>query len=473
MYKIDLLSQSPNNLIFQNDYNKTLFGGLITLIYLIFALSIFSFYFARFWLNKPYEITSFIIEEKVLLREETQRKFDESEKYNPPLNLLFSLCDNHGNNISDRFMIYDAKTRKNIPRDTIIERRANDISIDILYKCINNEQNCEIDKKDNRIFYKLVLGHNTFDIDPQSDIPIKRSDHARWYEFTFNPDIKLIITGKWTIIRYENIKGFFDIFKNKTENDDIKEDDIYIGGKYQNFDKDILDDGLSAIYKNDTRYLMRFEISNVNMSNIILYEDYKRKKNSILDVLADVFSLWISLYNGFSFLITKLYSKNFDKYKIIENILLNQKEKHSKNKNQVNKIKEIKIKENLIEKEPVIESNDNLIINDDNYKENEDDNNDDFNFINKEEAKKRILPKRTFCDFICNTFYMEDCCNIKRQKVICACNNIILKYYSIENVLYNQIMIENLLQDYKWNNPELKNILSNDSFDDIKNNFIK
>ena len=172
-------------------------------------------------------------------------------------------------------------------------------------------------------------------------------------------------------------------------------------------------------------------------------------------------------------MVTKLYSKNFDKYKIIENILLNQKEKYSKNKNQVNKIKEIKIKENLIEKEPVIESNDNLIINDDNYKENEDDNNDDFNFINKEEAKKRILPKRTFCDFICNTFYMEDCCNIKRQKVICACNNIILKYYSIENVLYNQIMIENLLQDYKWNNPELKNILSNDSFVDIKNDFIK
>ena len=132
MYKIDLISQSPNNLIFQNDYNKTLLGGLITLIYLIIALSIFSFYFARFWLNKPYEITSFIIEEKVLLREETQRKFDKSEKYNPPLNLLFSLCDNHGNNISDRFMIYDAKTRKNIPRDTIIERRANDISIDIL-----------------------------------------------------------------------------------------------------------------------------------------------------------------------------------------------------------------------------------------------------------------------------------------------------------------------------------------------------
>ena len=473
MYKIDLLSQSPNNLIFQNDYNKTLFGGLITLIYLIIALSIFLFYGAQFWLNESYQITSFVSEEKVLLDKETERKFFQSEKYNPFLNLTFSLYDNYGYNLSDRFMIYDRKTKKNIPRDTAIDKRANDIQIDILYQCIDKRPNCEIDEKDSSsIYYILVLSYNSFFIDPQSGIPIKRSDYKQMYYFVFNRNIKLSITSKWTIIRYENIKGFFDIFKKKPENDAIKEDDIYIGGKYQNFDKDIIND-IYPKYKNDTRYLMGFEISNVNMTNIILYEDYKRRKNTPLDALANVFSLWISLYNGFSFLITKLYSKNFDKYKIIENILLNQKEKHSKNKNQVNKIKEIKIKENLIEKEPVIESNDNLIINDDNYKENEDDNNDDFNFINKEEAKKRILPKRTFCDFICNTFYMEDCCNIKRQKVICACNNIILKYYSIENVLYNQIMIENLLQDYKWNNPELKNILSNDSFDDIKNNFIK
>ena len=30
-------------------------------------------------------------------------------------------------------------------------------------------------------------------------------------------------------------------------------------------------------------------------------------------------------------------------------------------------------------------------------------------------------------------------------------------------------MFENLLQDYKWNNPDLKNILNNESFGYIKN----
>ena len=32
------------------------------------------------------------------------------------------------------------------------------------------------------------------------------------------------------------------------------------------------------------------------------------------------------------------------------------------------------------------------------------------------------------------------------------------KYYSIENLVYNQFMFENLLKDYKWNNPDLNSI---------------
>ena len=42
------------------------------------------------------------------------------------------------------------------------------------------------------------------------------------------------------------------------------------------------------------------------------------------------------------------------------------------------------------------------------------------------------------------------------------------KHYSVENILYNQIMIENLLRDYKWNNPELKNIFNNNSLHYLK-----
>ena len=38
----------------------------------------------------------------------------------------------------------------------------------------------------------------------------------------------------------------------------------------------------------------------------------------------------------------------------------------------------------------------------------------------------------------------------------------------MDNLIYNQMVFENLLKDYKWNNPELKNIINNTSFQFIE-----
>jgi len=40
-------------------------------------------------------------------------------------------------------------------------------------------------------------------------------------------------------------------------------------------------------------------------------------------------------------------------------------------------------------------------------------------------------------------------------------NNILYKYLSIDSLLYNQIKLENLFKDYKWNNPALNEIQNN------------
>ena len=56
------------------------------------------------------------------------------------------------------------------------------------------------------------------------------------------------------------------------------------------------------------------------------------------------------------------------------------------------------------------------------------------------------------------------------KKLITLSNKIIYKYYSIENILYNQIKFENLLNDYKWNNPKLKNVQNNKTIIEIRNN---
>ena len=46
---------------------------------------------------------------------------------------------------------------------------------------------------------------------------------------------------------------------------------------------------------------------------------------------------------------------------------------------------------------------------------------------------------------------------------------LISQYYSIDNILYNQIKFENLLIDYKWNNPDLNKLDNNELIIQLKN----
>ena len=47
--------------------------------------------------------------------------------------------------------------------------------------------------------------------------------------------------------------------------------------------------------------------------------------------------------------------------------------------------------------------------------------------------------------------------------MINLCNEIMNRYASLDNIVYNQILLENLYKDYKWNNIELS---------DLKNHYL-
>ena len=66
MRKIDFLSQSPNNFIFQKESNKTTFGGALSALYLLAIFSILGYYYITYMFSLDYEITSYISEEKSL-----------------------------------------------------------------------------------------------------------------------------------------------------------------------------------------------------------------------------------------------------------------------------------------------------------------------------------------------------------------------------------------------------------------------
>ena len=76
----------------------------------------------------------------------------------------------------------------------------------------------------------------------------------------------------------------------------------------------------------------------------------------------------------------------------------------------------------------------------------------------------------SFILFCLNDINSKFGCKCKGQELINISNQIMKTYFSIESILYNQIIIENLLKDYKWNQPELNNIENNEFIFKILNN---
>jgi hypothetical protein len=193
-------------------------------------------------------------------------------------------------------------------------------------------------------------------------------------------------------------------------------------------------------------------------------DEYKRTPKSIWDTLANICSLSMTLLNGLSFTFVNYFSNNFDNYKIMEKIIYNnnfkpiKKEKKNKELNgDLNKNEDLLNKSN--------EDKDILVINDEtNNEEEQNILNNDFNNDNGK------FPKLNCFDFLFSGIYNgKCCCKLNIKKLIEKSNEIISKYYSIENIIYNQIKFENMLKDYRWNNQELNNFENNDLVIQFKN----
>ena len=99
-----------------------------------------------------------------------------------------------------------------------------------------------------------------------------------------------------------------------------------------------------------------------------------------------------------------------------------------------------------------------------NLEENKSGNNDTKIIVDDDQGnikyntEDKIMPKLSFFDFYFNNIYCKSCKRREKQDILNICNKIISKYNSIDYVLYNNILFENLLKDYKWNNPSLNNL---------------
>ena len=259
--------------------------------------------------------------------------------------------------------------------------------------------------------------------------------------------------------------------KNNEYNDEYG--DEYNEYEYEENEYDEYEDENEDYYpREDPKF---YHVATIMSNPISKYNNYKRNSISFSTVLANIGALFSTLNVVFAF-IFRFYSKNFDNYQIVDKVLRSElsKNKNSIKINNINKqleLNEIKLKDkdkniseplisNISEKDPEKES-DNINLEDKKLTDEENNENE------AAEEQQEILPKLSFFDFYLNNLYFKCCQRKQKQDILQLCNNIVLKYASIDYILYNIIRLENLIQDYKWNDPNLNSIKNNELIKDL------
>lgn len=460
--KIDLLSAVPQILIFNQGSNKTVFGGVLSIIYVVIFLLIAIAYLVDYYGNDKYEVEYGIRQE--VLSEEKEKEIIENPDYNPNLNFRVVLRDSNLNPLSDRFVLFHGNDTFFSEQD-IISYNITGLNFGVMYRCEN--KSCLINEEDKVDFgYSLYLIYRGYVLDHQGDIPLHKAedDFAMNSMFFFQkPTIQYF---QWGIIKYAEEKGLLGVFANLIGG----EDEDLVGGYFKSknhfFLDGIMDEEKMIEEINGTYYKLLGYFSGILDS--FQHERYKRTKRSIMDVFADVSALAMTILSIFAFVFGNYYSGNFDNYKIIEKVLSKEKKinrfvnKDISEDTNDDKKKHIELIDNNGKSEALIDSNtegkDTIIP-----------AKKDIEEINVNREEDRTIPKLRFIDFIMNSFYNDNCCkSSNRQQIISSCNDLVAKYYTIEDIIYNQIKIENLLKDYKWNDPKLNNIENNEAIIELK-----
>ena len=282
----------------------------------------------------------------------------------------------------------------------------------------------------------------------------------------------------WEFTKYKEKNDIFKIFSN------------YLRRPIQFLDGRLNINDLKE-EKNDGEYNSEYIIDGVMhkyLGSIVIFNsrdtihEYLRQKREWLSVLATISALANSFYSIFVRFFYFIYSKKYDQYKIFKNILLLDAKIKKSDSIFLSEASNLKLNNFSLEKkvEKALEVREIQVINsnknDSCSSTNNNDKGSECPTTEKEEKDEEVnnnnlhLPKMPFVNFIFNNLFIDKCSNSNKQKLINLSSKIIYKYYSIENILYNQIKFENLLNDYKWNNPKLKNVQNNKTILEIRNN---
>ena len=474
MKKFDILSQPPRTYIFERYSNKTIFGGVLSIIYLLIIIFISIYYIYNYIIGDKYEYYYSYRE----LPEEQKKKVFAGFDPNPPIHIKLDAINELDWNISSnlKFIYYTKDSEKKIIyRNDWTEITIPDYAIIDLYYSIDDINDIkEIEFGEN---FEVNLTYKTFYLDHQNPVcPFKKIVIYKYLRFNFEKNF--ILYMNWEFTKYKEKNDIFKIFSN------------YLRRPIQFLDGRLTINDLKE-EKNDGEYNNEYIIDGVihkYLGSIVIFNsrdtihEYLRQKREWLSVLATISALANSFYSIFVRFFYFIYSKKYDQYKIFKNILLLDAKIKKSDSIFLSEVSNLKLNNFSLEKkvEKALEVREIQVINsnknDSCSSTNNNDKGSECPTTEKEEKEEEVdnnnlhLPKMPFVNFIFNNLFIDKCSNSNKQKLINLSSKIIYKYYSIENILYNQIKFENLLNDYKWNNPKLKNVQNNKTILEIRNN---
>ena len=469
---LDFLSESPKMFIFKEERYKSNFGGVLFFIYIMVMTLISSVYIVNYAINDKYIISALTYYNQT--RDEDINSLTNDEKLNPYVNFNITIRNIGENDI----IIYDVeenqyvepyKKTKGIQKDVIAyfnlgRKRVTGLMFDIIVKCGKDEECKNVEYDGNSI---VVTVHYTgYILNHYEEIPLQISEdnpNKFSFEIGFIDTFYESLDYFWEVVKYQDEKSLFDtLMQNEKEytfgyikNTKTRLDPQYTKKGYINYNPDL------------HMYIMPL-ISVFPHNEHDEYIVYKRVKIEFLDVLADIGALFSTIKFCFSFIFS-FYSQNFNNYKIIWKFLnyVNEDNKKIDLNIEDNEISEPKFKENIseIDNQPLIDeasSENKLSINDLNNDQEKEEK------IDKEISSIK-LKKISFFSFFFNNIYCKSCRKIKNQEILNATNEITSKYLSVDYLLYNQIKLENLFKDYKWNNPLLNTFRNNQLLMNLNN----
>ena len=323
MNALDFLSGFPNLYIFQKESNKTNFGGFLFFIYLIAIILIIVYYIIDYEKNNKYIIQSFT-HFNILSEKEIEER-NKDVIFNPFINFKFDI---HGINeeFNKKIKLSGLKNYIYVGRNNIFRTQVDYTRFFVGYECENlrclsyNNFTKYITEQNNSI--KFELKYDGFKLDHQNENkPIIKKSVEENYTFTqeykLNYNFTTYIDNYWRNILYSEKKPFWE----KDCNDNW--------GYIENYHLDLYRYGLSSIIAiNDKHEYIWIKVLGVIFfhNEYLQYIEYNRKAISLLDLAVNILSLMSNIFFALKTFFL-FYFKNFNNYKIIENLLLNNNEK--------------------------------------------------------------------------------------------------------------------------------------------------